>query len=359
MEPVITVKVLQANNGDCILLSFVDPKGILRNVLIDGGTGRTYSYKDKKGKVIPGQLKRTIDDLKKENQRIDLLILTHIDDDHIGGILKWFEVDNAHSLIDKVWFNSGSAIAELFEITGQEKFLIPLAEIQSRDTSVKQGNTFESYITKHRIWDRRILKAGDEMVFFGATIKMLSPSVEHLKRLLEKWGKETPSLLTAPKENDYSKSLSELIQNDNYVEDNAIPNGSSIAFLFSYTGKNLLFLADSFPKTIVDSLKRLNYSEGNPLKVDLVKVSHHGSSGNTSPELLKLISSKKFIISSNTEIHNLPNKQCLARIIHVNNECEIYFNYPEIISKIFADGDFRTYTKFKAIPLDADNLVII
>ena len=359
MEPVITVKVLQANNGDCILLSFVDPQGITRNILIDGGTRKTYSYKGKKGKLIAGHLKMTICDLRKRNQKIDLLIVTHIDDDHIGGILKWFEAEDAHTLIEKVWFNSGSLIAEFFEIANHEEFAVAMAGKHNNDTSITQGNTFEKYIIDHGIWDRRIIKTGDEMNFFGASIKILSPNVEQLRNLLEKWQKETPNLFTSQKENDYSKSLTELAQNDNYLEDNAIPNGSSIAFWFSYAEKNILFLGDCFPRTIIGSLTKLNYSEYSPLKVDLVKISHHGSSGNTSPELLRLISTSRFIISSNTEIHNLPNKLCLARIISNNNNCEVYFNYPEVISKIFSKDDFQQYNKFKAIPINAENPIIV
>ncbi|MDR0824203.1 MAG: hypothetical protein LBN74_03865 [Prevotella sp.] len=63
--------------------------------------------------------------IKSQNEFIDLLILTHVDDDHIGGVLKWFEQDvDAKDLVKKVWFNSGRLIFEYFkQIEIEENFL--------------------------------------------------------------------------------------------------------------------------------------------------------------------------------------------------------------------------------------------
>ena len=85
----MTIKFLQAFNGDCILISLKDDNGFNRNILVDGGIGETYKLdKRNKGKPIYGPLKTIITNLKDNHKIIDLLILTHNDDDHIGGILK-------------------------------------------------------------------------------------------------------------------------------------------------------------------------------------------------------------------------------------------------------------------------------
>ena len=57
----------------------------------------------------------------------------------------------------------------------------------------------------------------------------------------------------------------------------------------------ILLLADSHPSVIVASLRALYYSETQKLTVDYMKVSHHGSRYNTSPELLSLINCRQFI----------------------------------------------------------------
>lgn len=51
-------------------------------------------------------MKLLIDDLKRKEQHIDLLIVTHIDDDHIGGIKEWFEYDYPDDdFVREIWMN--------------------------------------------------------------------------------------------------------------------------------------------------------------------------------------------------------------------------------------------------------------
>jgi len=57
----------------------------------------TYVQKGKNGKPEYGELKDAIDAIREKDEKIDLLVLTHVDDDHIGGVLKWFEKEkDAH-----------------------------------------------------------------------------------------------------------------------------------------------------------------------------------------------------------------------------------------------------------------------
>jgi hypothetical protein len=90
----------------------------------------------------------------------------------------------------------------------------------------------------------------------------------------------------------------------------------------------------------------LPYSEQNKLELDYWKLSHHGSKYSTSPELLKMISCKRFVISANPSIGNNchPNKETLTRIIqHYRNEnITFYFNYKnEKLLSIFAIDKFN------------------
>ena len=71
----INIKVLKAFNGDCIIVSYGEEEK--HNILIDGGQGR----------VCFQQLRTYVDSVKKTGNKIDSLILTHIDSDHIDGIL--------------------------------------------------------------------------------------------------------------------------------------------------------------------------------------------------------------------------------------------------------------------------------
>jgi ribonuclease BN (tRNA processing enzyme) len=349
------IKILRAFNGDAILISFKDKENKNRNILIDGGTRGTYEYNDKRTrKPVSGNLKLSLEEIKQKGEKIDLLILTHVDNDHIDGIVKWFEEDEeAHSLIGKTWFNSGRLIAELFGEQENEEFLIPMFITEGTDTGIKQGVLVENFIEEHSIWDRRIIKDKTELFEFDIRIRIISPSIENLEMLLEKWEEEEPDTLTAGKENDYQISLKDLIEKDKFREDNSVHNGSSIAFILTYESKNLLLLGDAYPSTLINGLKYFGYSAESPLKAELVKVSHHGSKANTSYELLSLIDCDKFIISTNGRSHNLPNKQCLARIISSKPNASLYFNYPDIINEIFNSQDYREF-RFSALPCDEE-----
>jgi glyoxylase-like metal-dependent hydrolase (beta-lactamase superfamily II) len=117
------INFLKAFNGDCIHISLQNGDRN-KNILIDGGMPNTYvTLKSKKGKAESGALKTLIESLNEKQEKIDLLILTHVDDDHIGGILRWFEKDqNALDMIGQVWFNSGRLIKETFEQDNESNY---------------------------------------------------------------------------------------------------------------------------------------------------------------------------------------------------------------------------------------------
>ena len=115
-----------------------------------------------------------------------------------------------------------------------------------------------------------------------------------------------------------------------FLEDDRSANGSSMAFIIEYKNKKLLFLADAHPSIIINNLK-LHYKEEDfPLYFDVIKVSHHGSQGNTSLELLKMITSQQYIFSTNGKTHNHPDKEVIGRIISQKTTYtkELLFTYP-------------------------------
>lgn len=361
----MTIKFLKAYNGDCILISFKDAKGKKRNILIDGGMPSTFiNLKNKKGKSEDGELKFFVDSLHEKNgdEKIDLLILTHVDEDHIGGILRWFERDEkALDLIEYVWFNSGRLIKEKLETRSDVDYdnSIEFSDDKSINTSIKQGVKFEDYIeSKPNLWKRELIKSGDKFSVLGVEFQILSPNPSTLKSLLKKWEKEEPDSLDTTTKNDYDKTLREHIDLDhNYSEDNSAHNGSSISFILSFKEKNLLLLGDSFASVIVESLKNLGYNAiDKKLKLDLVKLSHHGSQDNNNKELLSLLDCDHYVISTNGDTHCHPHKRLIARLVNLNPKCYVYFNYPELIDDIITSVDRQDYPSLKT--LNAEDLKI-
>ena len=106
----LKIKLLKALNGDSIIISYGEEKTY--NILIDGGCG----------KLCYRQLCRYIEDMKKEKDIFDLVVLTHIDSDHIEGILRLFsQKDFDFSIIKEMWFNFGEGLQDSLKIKGIDK----------------------------------------------------------------------------------------------------------------------------------------------------------------------------------------------------------------------------------------------
>jgi beta-lactamase superfamily II metal-dependent hydrolase len=221
-------------------------------------------------------------------------------------------------------------------------------------TSIDQGIEFGKYIFDKKIWERKIIIQGDRFQKFGVEFKIISPNRNKLEKLLNEWKKKDPNLLTGGKKNDYSSTLHEYIIHDNFKEDTALPNGSSIAFILTYKDKNILFLGDSHPSVVIDGLRCFGITPDKPIQAEIVKLAHHGSRGNTNKELLNCIDSKKYIISTNGDKDQHPHKELLARLISSKKDCEIYFNYKERIDLIFTIQDRIEYSDFQSIVMDKE-----
>lgn len=339
----LKIKVLQAGHGDAIIVeSEVD--GDVFRILIDGGPSETFERKIGGRRTCPGPLQEQLEAMAVKQERVDLTILTHVDDDHIAGLLKVCENKRYLPIIaNDVWFNSGRLIAKTFSEQAPIESAITITDIHDRKTSIAQGVELDELLDKYCSSPREIRVAGSEFTFKHGKITVLSPTVDQLRSLLKKWEKEEPESLTSASQTDYNLSMSELMLNDVFVEDTSIHNASSISILLEIGETKALFLGDALPTTICQSLReRLRVSEERPLVVNVCKLSHHGSKANTNDELLSLIRSDKFIVSTNGLRHGLPNKVTLARINDKAPHSEVLFNYPAVRERVFSDEQERT-----------------
>ena len=96
--------VVQAEFGDCLLLQSSDGSNSI-SILIDGGPSQTYEK----------NLKPTLDTVLS-SKNLDLVILSHIDNDHVLGLLDLFEAiksekesgGNEVLKVSGLWHNSFS-----------------------------------------------------------------------------------------------------------------------------------------------------------------------------------------------------------------------------------------------------------
>jgi beta-lactamase superfamily II metal-dependent hydrolase len=336
----VVVRVLEANHGDSILVSHEGASGTV-NILIDGGTSTTFKHGPRQR--YDGALCKVLDELKNKGQHIDLAVLTHIDDDHIHGLIKAFErPDYLSKLVKSIWFNSSRLITQHFNAAEIPENNILLAD-DSPQTSGRQGKEFEALLDEIGCDRTPLIKVGQVHNLGPFKLTVLSPSQNQLERLLHKWPSEEESGATAAHDNDYDLSLEEIWGADEFKSDSSVYNGSSIAFLLEVDNTKMLFLGDAHDHLVVESLRELGFNEKNKLHLDLVKVSHHGSQYNISSEFLSLLQSSRYIISTNGSRHGLPNKRAIARIIK-ETDGQICFNYSEVIKPLLLGHEVEDYS---------------
>ncbi len=307
--------ILPAFHGDCIFIKTFDQNNEEFNILIDGGTAQTFRY--------------SLRNMLTNNIHINLIVLTHIDSDHISGLIKLFESSIIDKLtIDEIWMN----YPELVETNNGELI------------SIRQGNNLKDLILKKKPEVKLVEISTDikQIVKSGLKFEILSPTPEIKNELYSLW----KTFKLKKRKSDY---INISVQRDTYPESfenlNRIPfspnksikedifNSSSIAFILECPDVSLLLLGDSRPEVIVKSLKENGYNQSNPIEIDYVKISHHGSLNNTSQELLSLIRSNNFIISTNggTANHKSPSRETIARIVYSSSNRDerinIFFNY--------------------------------
>jgi len=352
----IEIKSYPAKNGDAFLL-----KGSARPfaMLIDGGYAETFQQ----------HIREDLENLAASGYALDLVVATHIDADHISGLLSFFRMNGpaqspAIIPIRDVLHNSlrtlmaptdGQAVmrpddlALLREIR-QRGYPPPAAANNSgQEISARQGDALAQLLHGGGYrWNTHagaIPIGGDGLVdlqLSQAKIKALGPNKVRLDALKKWWTSEIRRLgiigslenlddvfefLCAHEVVDPGKQMlasSDADLSTAYFPDNSVTNGSSISLIVEIEDCRLLFLGDSWADDAVTAL-----TPNGPSIFDAVKISHHGSLRNTSTELLTLVDSPNFFISTNGDAHNHPDFAVLKAIVdRPTTFCRtLHFNY--------------------------------
>ena len=94
MATAIRIEALPARLGDCLLVECLRPGTRPWRMLVDGGPPDTWP-------LLAARLER----LPVDDRRLDVVVITHIDSDHIGGMLPFFQSEFAQQNVGQVWFN--------------------------------------------------------------------------------------------------------------------------------------------------------------------------------------------------------------------------------------------------------------
>jgi len=334
----LSVSSLPASYGDCLWIEYgseAEPNVIL----IDAGP------------AVPAALKKRLADLADRKGVLELVVVTHVDADHIGGMLTLLQEKFYGVPVRDFWFNG------FRHLPGPEAF------------GEKQGETLTGLLLNNGVaWnvDRKnsglMVDDGKEKVINlpgGAKIVLLSPDSSQLARLKLEWVKvcgEAELYGQIEEQKFYfgkdgregfggvvTLNVGKLAREE-FEEDTAVANGSSIAFVLEYEGARVLFGADAFPSRLLSSLK--DHYGSAPYRFDLVKVPHHGSENNVSMDFVKALDCPRYLFSSNGARYKHPSKQAVARVIEYGKGPDLIFNYRTEFNTIWDDALLKFVNKF-------------
>lgn len=353
----VKIFTLPANEGDFIWICYGENE-VYNHILIDGGTkecGEEYA-----------SIIKIIDERK---EKIEALVLTHVDYDHIQGAIEGIcrtSDDLLKRTVKKIYFNTCRGIRRNLKETGEFLEGSDCVEDQIcvnqnyKQYSVGDGIKFLDLLSEKGLKDRLVdyVVYGEQAVLPNdAIIRFISPGEKELIKFANHWEKYE-------RENEYVQYASNLdmvkenladLMNENLVSDQSINNASSIAFIFEYQSIKLAFLGDARPSVCLQGIKKIN--DADHLEVDLLKLSHHGSRSNTSDPLLKTIKTNNYLLSTNGHHKKVPNKVVLSHLLKNAGEKDInlYCNYDwyntEYHEKYFTLEDRKEFLDTKKLSL--------
>lgn len=316
----LKIYVLEAAHGDCLFLDFGSTK-----ILIDCGPYKPFLTR----RNVHNNLKQ----LLGPEQKIDLAIVTHNDDDHIGG----FEslIDEG-VIIETIVFNSLQDIPDIIKNS-------------QKQISYDQDNALKQKLLAERgIKTLTLIRDFSQLTINDITLIAITPTAEALECMLNDANVKKEREEKKKRQKQISSSKTEEINpeealqkiksgQDVFVKDPSITNKSSIGLVIQCGSFSGLFLGDAHAEDVIEGLNILGFSNH---QFDVVKISHHGSERNTNIELLSLLGKTDYILCANNEKHHHPNNITLARILSLDNTPTIHLSSdnPSLVKKI---NDFK------------------
>ncbi len=316
MPTLFSLEAVFAKKGDALILHYgkaTDPKMIL----IDGGAGGVYAD------FLQPRLSELRDELgidAADPLPFEMVMVSHIDDDHINGILDLFR-DNDEAKTKKqprpyaiktLWHNSfddlldnrgGAAVATMAAsvAAGAPSANLPAMapETQAVIASVPQGRDLRDLARKLKVSVNKpfkgLVKAPAKKLTIGSglSFRVIGPDADRIDKYQARWKKDLAKIAKSKK----AKASA--------FEDESPFNLASICVLATLKSKTMLLTGDARGDFVIEGLERAKLlTKKKPLHVDLLKVPHHGSNHNVADEFFERITADHYVISGNGDSGN-------------------------------------------------------
>jgi hypothetical protein len=343
---VFSLEVRKARAGDCLLLHYgskTDP-GLM---VIDGGPATVYK----------SFLRPRLQAIKKARKLgddtplgLDAVMVSHIDDDHINGILELtHELVDAkdarkpalariksfwHNTFDDIVGNSSQQLRAAVTASFGPAALSGEPNVDGLDeaaakvlASVDQGLRLRDDIRKlglkaNGVFGQPLVmavaKGKAQEIDRGLSLRVLGPQKAELVALQ----KQHDDFLESHKERATSSLAA--------FTDTSVPNLSSIVVLAEVGGKQILLTGDARGDKVLSGLELVGAMKpGGTIDVDIVKMPHHGSARNMAPEFFERIRASHYVFSGDGE-HGNPDRETLEMMgdLPRSSKFVIHLTYP-------------------------------
>lgn len=269
-----------AGKGDCIRIRYKGTSGDFHNIIIDSGV---LHFGTKFASICK--------EVEEKNESIDVIIISHVDVDHLGGLL--YNLRNGMNFsVKEVWMNHGEKKNDV-----------------NVELSVKQNEELFTRLNKLGILIRPVMQ-GMKYEIDGAIFNILWPNVSILNKLYEK---NTSNVLLRRK-SDYGYLFSELMDMQIKEKDVSRNNHASVIVEMKYQEAKILFTGDAWSEDILNSIGQQTY--------DMIKLPHHGSVRNLSEKWGETIRCNNFMICTDGIMH--PDKHTIAKLLKWYDKLTIY-----------------------------------
>jgi beta-lactamase superfamily II metal-dependent hydrolase len=330
------IDMLPAGHGDCLWIEYGDPAAP-RRVLIDGGPRGTYK------RILAPKLHS----LSRPERRFELLVITHIDADHIAGALELLQDKETGFAAADVWFNGYRHLPDEHPDT-----LGPVQGEVLTDLLRRPGVTWNGAFGKAAVVVPPQGTLPQRTLEGGLVLTVLSPTPGKLATLKPTWGEEVRKAGLDPNRESATPIEPpegfqvlgapdvEALVAEPFSEDAAEANGSSIALLAEFEGRRVLLCGDAHPSVLTAAIKRLG--SGVRLALDACKLSHHGSKANVHRQFLEAIDCPTYLFSTNGAYFKHPDRQAVARVITWGGaQPRLHFNYRSACNAVWDSPPLR------------------
>jgi hypothetical protein len=363
----LRLQMLPAARGDCLWIEYgtLPHSGI---IVIDGGLKETAD-------VLLARMEMARRERQTRTLEVELIVVTHIDNDHILGIIEVLRAERSWLHVRDIWFNGRPQLEELATA--------PAIDAESHLLGPAEGEELSDLLAGRALpwnasplWQRRAVMIPESgelpsmTLEHGLKLTVLGPTRKRLERMWKVWKDVVDG-------SDEKRAAAEVddgllghgdvwppVWRDGEGKDSSAANGSSIMLLAEYEGQALLLAGDGYASDLTDAIRRLcgagSGSLGS-LPLAAFKLSHHGSANNLTRALLETMSCGRYLISTDGSGHGHPDHQALLRILRYSREApQLLFNHLSRTTRPWRDqkrdvvrGDFQDYgSRFPVDPLE-------